>query len=74
MEIKERRKAIGWNRRELADRAGVNSAALALVERGEWNDEDLLSRLDRVLTAAEAGDFSLRIPPHQAPSTPPDEV
>lgn len=63
MGVKERRKALGWLRRELADRAGVNSAALALVERGEWNDEDLLSRLDRVLTAAENGDFDLRLEP-----------
>ena len=63
MDIKTRRKALGWLRRDLAERAGVNSAALALVERGEWNDEDMLDRLNRVLTAAEAGDFELRIPP-----------
>ncbi len=63
MAVKERRKAQGWSRAELAGRAGVNSAALALVERGEWNDEELLSRLDQVLTAAEAGDFELRLEP-----------
>ncbi|MCO4745860.1 MAG: helix-turn-helix transcriptional regulator [Proteobacteria bacterium] len=67
MAVKERRKALGWNRRELAGRAGVNSAALALVERGEWNDEDLLTRLDTVLTAAENGDFDLRLEPHKRP-------
>ena len=68
MNIKERRKALGWLRRELAERAGVNSAALALVERGEWDDVDLLSRLDQVLTAAEGGDFDLRLPPHSMPT------
>lgn len=65
MEIKERRKAQGWTRVELAGRAGVNSAALAMVERGEWNDEDILARVERILSAAEAGDLDLRLPPPQ---------
>lgn len=67
---KERRKALGWSRAEVAERAGVNSAALALVERGIWDEVEITERLETVYEAAEAGDFSVRLPPPQVEGGP----
>lgn len=59
--VKERRKALGWDRATLADRAGVDKAALALIERGMWSEVDALTRVAHVLLQAEAGDTDVRL-------------
>lgn len=67
MQVKERRKALGWDRAELADRAGVDKAALQLIELGQWTEEDALTRVAHVLARAEAGDRSVRLDPPKPP-------
>ena len=67
MDVKERRKALGWDRTELARRAGVDRAALQLVENGLWSEEDALRRVDEVLRRAEAGETDAVLPPPQLP-------
>lgn len=67
MQVKERRKALGWDRAELSSRAGVDKAALQLIERGEWTEEDALTRVAHVLARAEAGDLSVRLDPPKPP-------
>jgi transcriptional regulator with XRE-family HTH domain len=66
-EVKARRKALGWNRAELADRAGVDRAALALVERDAWSEEDALRRVAEVLWRAEHGEPDVRLAHPEAP-------
>ena len=67
MGIKERRKALGWDRQELAMRAGVPKSVVALVERDAWSEEDALKRVATVLGLAEAGESDPRLPPPAAP-------
>ena len=69
MDVKARRKALGWSRAELAERAGVDRAALALIERSMWSEEDSLTRVAHVLARAEAGDLTVKL----APPSMPDE-
>ena len=66
-DVKARRKALGWNRAELADRAGVDRAALALIERDAWSEEDALRRVAEVLWRAEHGEPDVRLPHPEAP-------
>ncbi|MCB9697804.1 MAG: helix-turn-helix transcriptional regulator [Alphaproteobacteria bacterium] len=63
MGVKDRRKALGWDRAELARRAGVDRSALQLIERGEWSEEDALRRVDEVLDRTEAGEADVVLPP-----------
>lgn len=63
MSVKDRRKALGWDRTELARRAGVDKAALQLVELGQWTEPDALRRVDEVLARAEAGELDVVLPP-----------
>ena len=65
--VKERRKALGWDRATLADRAGVDKAALALIERGMWSEADALTRVAHVLLQAEAGNLEVRLERPQMP-------
>jgi len=65
--VKERRKALGWDRATLADRAGVDKAALALIERGMWSEADALTRVAHVLLQAEAGNLDVRLERPQMP-------
>lgn len=67
MDVKERRKALGWDRQELADRAALLKTVVAMIERGEWSESDALERVEAVLGRAEAGDADPRLPPVQAP-------
>lgn len=64
--IKERRKALGWNRAELAQRAAIDRRVVQLVELGQWSEEGALGRVEFVLKAAEAGDLDVQLPPVQA--------
>ncbi len=66
-EVKMRRKALGWNRAELADRAGVDRSALALIERDAWSEDDALRRVAEVLWRAEHGELEVRLAHPVAP-------
>lgn len=69
MSVKERRKALGWSRAQLAERAGLNSALVALIERGQWEEEDAWTRVHYVLGEAEGGNVDVRLdPPEGDPS------
>lgn len=62
MGVKERRKALGWDRAELARRAGVDKGAMQLVEMGQWSEEDALRRVEEVLSRTEAGEVDVVLP------------
>ena len=66
-DTKARRKALGWDRTELARRAGVDKAALALIERGMWSEEDALTRVAHVLGEAEKGNLDVQLEPPKLP-------
>ena len=65
--VKERRKALGWDRATLAQRTGLNKAVVALIERGQWQEDDALTRVAYVLNQAEAGNLEIQLPPPSAP-------
>jgi len=54
-DIKERRKALGWTRAELAKRAFVDARTLQLLELGLSSDEESRQRVEAALTEAEGG-------------------
>lgn len=62
-DIKTRRKALGWDRAELARRAGLDRSVMQLVELGQWSEEDALQRVETVLSRAEAGEVDIVLPP-----------
>ncbi len=66
-DVRARRKALGWSRAELADRAGVERSVLALIERRQWSDEEAITRVQRVLAQAEAGNLAYFLPPPETP-------
>jgi len=66
-EVKARRKALGWSRAELAQRAGVDRAALALIERDQWSEEDALGRVAETLWRAEHGEPDVQLAHPEAP-------
>lgn len=61
--IKDRRKALGWNRAELAERAALDKNVVQLIELGQWSEEGALGRVAYVLHAAESGELSVQLPP-----------
>ena len=63
-DIKERRKALGWNRAELAKRAALDKHVVQLIEMGQWSEEDALGRVQYVLRSAEAGQPDIHRPGH----------
>ena len=68
MDIKTRRKALGWGRQELAERAGVPKSVVALIERDEWSEPDAIGRVATILGLAEAGASDPRLPPPARPT------
>lgn len=62
-DIKTRRKALGWDRAELARRAGVDRSVMQLVELGQWTEEEALRRVEEVLSRTEAGERDVCLPP-----------
>ena len=66
--VKERRKALGWDRATLAQRTGLNKSVVALVERGMWEEDDALTRVAYVLNEAERGNMDIQLPPPAAPT------
>lgn len=65
--VKTRRKALGWSRADLAQRASLDKRIIQLVELGEWTESDALGRIDYVLNAAEHGEAEVQLPPVTAP-------
>ncbi len=66
-EVKARRKALGWDRAQLAQRAGVDRSALALIERDAWSEEDSLHRVAETLWRAEHGEPDVQLAHPEAP-------
>ena len=56
MDFKARRKAIGWTRKELAARAGLDPRVVQLVELEQWTEFEALGRLDAVMKRKEGGE------------------
>lgn len=57
MGIKDRRRALGWRRAELARRASVDPRTLQLIEFGDSLDDESIARVRKVLDIAESGDL-----------------
>lgn len=55
MSIKDRRKALGLSRAQLAAYAYVDARIAQLVEMGMNDDADCIHRLEATLTALESG-------------------
>jgi ribosome-binding protein aMBF1 (putative translation factor) len=62
-DIKARRKALGWDRAELAKRAALDKHVVQLIEMGQWSEEDALGRVQYVLGSAESGDLDVQLEP-----------
>jgi len=62
-DIKARRKALGWNRAELAKRAALDKHVVQLIEMGQWSEEDALGRVQYVLGSAEGGQLDIQLDP-----------
>jgi transcriptional regulator with XRE-family HTH domain len=54
VDIKVRRTALGWSRKELAEKAFVDPRTLQLLELGESNDDESRARIEKALAAEEA--------------------
>jgi transcriptional regulator with XRE-family HTH domain len=67
-DTKSRRKALGWSRRDLAERTALDKRIIQLVELGQWTESEALGRVEYVLSAGEAGDLELRLPPLEEPT------
>ncbi len=66
LQTKARRKALGWNRAELAHRAGLDPRVVQLVELQQWEEPDALRRVAEVLDRAEAGELDVHLGAVQA--------
>jgi transcriptional regulator with XRE-family HTH domain len=53
-DLKTRRTALGWSRKELAQRANVDPRTLQLLELALSEDDESLARCVAALEAAEA--------------------
>lgn len=69
--IKDRRKALGWSRADLAQKAALDKRVVQLVELGEWTESDAIARLEYVLKSAEHGDLAIQLDPVAAPDGAP---
>jgi hypothetical protein len=65
-DIKERRKALGWNRAELAKRAALDKNIVQLIELDQWSEDGALGRVQYVLRSAEAGYVDIQLEPVSA--------
>lgn len=71
MSIKERRKALGWSRQELASRAGIDRYIVQQLEMGSWNEGEARMRVEVALERAESGESDVQLDPIQVPSDAP---
>ena len=65
--LKARRKGLGWSRRELADRAGIDPRVVQLLELDQWHEGEASGRVRAVLMRAESGELDVRLPPLEIP-------
>ena len=65
--IRARRKALGWSRRELASRAGIDPRVIQLLELDQWTEGDAVGRVRAVLLRAETGETDVTLPPVALP-------
>ena len=56
MSVKDRRKALGIDRKTLAQHAYVDPPTVQLIELGYDADATVLERIDKTLSALEAGE------------------
>jgi len=52
-DLKQRRQALGWSRRELAERSETDPRVLQLLELGLSHDDEAEDRVRKTLEAAE---------------------
>lgn len=67
MSIKERRKALGWSRQELARRAGIDRFVIQQLEMDAWSEGEARMRVEVTLERAEAGETDVQLTPLKAP-------
>ena len=65
--VRARRKALGWSRRELAHRAGIDPRVVQLLELDQWSEGDAIGRVSAVLLRAESGEADVMLPPVEVP-------
>ncbi len=70
-ELRARRKALGFSRREMADRCGLDPQVIQLAELGQWSEKDALQRIAEVLYRAESGELDVHLGIIQAPAGAP---
>jgi len=61
MTIKQRRKALGWSRQELAQRAGIDRHVVQQLELGTWSEGEARMRVEVALERAESGDSDVQL-------------
>ena len=52
--LRARREALGWSRKDLASRAGVDPSVIQMLEFGHLTDEASLQRCTQALAQGEA--------------------
>lgn len=53
MDIRSRRTALGWSRKQLSAFAQVDASVVQLIELGQWADDEAIAKVDKALTEAE---------------------
>ncbi len=69
--VKDRRKALGWRRAELARRAAIDPRLVQLIELGQWSEGEAIGRVRAVLLRAEAGEADVQLDPVAIPDGAP---
>ena len=69
--IKDRRKALGMNRQDLAGRAGIDKGVLQQIELGLWEEGEARIRVGVVLDRMEAGEADVKLETVKLPTKPP---
>jgi transcriptional regulator with XRE-family HTH domain len=67
MNIKARRKGLGWSRQELARRAGIDPLVIQQLELGSWSEGGARMRVEVVLDRAEGGELDVQLAAHEVP-------
>ena len=52
--VKERRKALGWSRAHLGQKAYVDRRVIQLIEMEQSHDTEAMERIEAILSAAES--------------------
>jgi HTH-type transcriptional regulator / antitoxin HipB len=67
--IRRQRKHLGWNQRELGERAGLRQPTISVIETG-----NAATRLDTLLAVLAALELELRIAPRSRGADPRDLI